>query len=520
MAAGLPDAPLEEIQRATKKNDERDAQISKAGGITSRSRAIASKWFPVLDAELKKVLEAPNDDPALRVFLAQVAKLGSAKLALCILQGALQDIGKKDDNYREMALRIGRNIHIECYAAGLFKGYPKNAATKIKQRSKGKPKLARALVLGELYKVADWSPGHLITAGTWGIDQLMAFVKGAFKIEERFLSEDRRNKKQSPEKVLVLTPEAFAFAERSVAELIRRNPVWLPKPQAPANWEDWDKGGTSDKILAGSLRVVRDGHEITARAVRKAIRDGTMQPTIDALNALQAVPWTINKPVLNALRQCDLHGVDVEGVPPSGSIKRVAFELDMRTAESMAAYGRFWTAMNLDWRGRVYGVPHFNFQRDDAVRALFLFADGEPIGADGLTWLKVHTANCGDGCGDGSKISKRPFDKRVAWVDENIEKIKGSAASPLEQRWWTQADKPFQFMAACFELASALEQGPTFVSRLPVSFDGSCSGLQHLSAMTRDEKTAPLVNLTPQKVPRDIYQAVAKRVKECVDRNF
>jgi DNA-directed RNA polymerase len=94
-----------------------------------------------------------------------------------------------------------------------------------------------------------------------------------------------------------------------------------------------------------------------------------MQPTIDALNALQAVPWTINKPVLNALRQCDRHRVDVEGVPSDGSIKRVAFELDMRTAESMAAYGRFWTAMNLDWRGRVYGVPHFNFQRDDAVRA-------------------------------------------------------------------------------------------------------------------------------------------------------
>jgi DNA-directed RNA polymerase, mitochondrial len=104
-------------------------------------------------------------------------------------------------------------------------------------------------------------------------------------------------------------------------------------------------------------------------------------------------------------------------------------------------------------------------------------------------------------------------------VDENIEKIKGSAASPLGQRWWTEADKPFQFLAACFELISALEQGPTFVSRLPVSFNGSCSGLQHLSAMTRDEKTAPLVNLTPQKVPRDIYQAVAKRVKECVDRN-
>jgi DNA-directed RNA polymerase len=37
--------------------------------------------------------------------------------------------------------------------------------------------------------------------------------------------------------------------------------------------------------------------------------------------------------------------------------------------------------------------------------------------------------------------------------------------------------------------------------------------------MMRDEKTAPLVNLTPQKVPQDIYEAVAKRVKEIVDSN-
>jgi hypothetical protein len=35
----------------------------------------------------------------------------------------------------------------------------------------------------------------------------------------------------------------------------------------------------------------------------------------------------------------------------------------------------------------------------------------------------------------------------------------------------------------------------------------------------RDEKTAPLVNLTPQKVPKDIYEAVAKHVTVCEDRN-
>jgi len=44
--------------------------------------------------------------------------------------------------------------------------------------------------------------------------------------------------------------------------------------------------------------------------------------------------------------------------------------------------------MQLDWRGRVYGVPSFNLQREDRVRALFMFADGEPISDEGLKWLQ------------------------------------------------------------------------------------------------------------------------------------
>ncbi len=243
-----------------------------------------------------------------------------------------------------------------------------------------------------------------------------------------------------------------------------------------------------------------------------------MKPTLDALNALQAVPWTINKQVLDVIGACAVQSVEVDGVPKGDNADRVIFDLDMQTAEAMAEHKRFWTPMNLDWRGRVYGVPSFNFQRNDRVRGLFLFADGEPIGEEGLFWLKVHIANCG-GFEDADfiTVSKLPFTERVRWVDDNMEKIKSTAYAPLSERWWTKADKPFQFLAGCFELSSALARGPAFVSRLPISFDGSCSGLQHLSAMTRDETTAKLVNLTPQAVPQDIYETIAKRVRQRVD---
>jgi DNA-directed RNA polymerase len=171
--------------------------------------------------------------------------------------------------------------------------------------------------------------------------------------------------------------------------------------------------------------------------------------------------------------------------------------------------------MNLDWRGRVNSVPHFNFQRDDRIRALFLFADGEPIGDDGLYWLKVHTANCGD----FDKVSKRPFGERMKWVDNNLSRIQSVAEAPLEDRWWTKADRPFQFLAACMELSSALKEGPTYVSSIPVSFDGSCSGLQHLCAMTRASEGS-LVNLTPQEIPQDVYQEVADLVRQRIKDDY
>src|SRR5262249_13744710 len=83
--------------------------------------------------------------------------------------------------------------------------------------------------------------------------------------------------------------------------------------------------------------------------------------------------------------------------------------------------------------------------------------------------------------------------------------------------WWWGADKPFSFVAGCLELAAAIKTGrpEQFVTRLPVSFDASCSGAQHLCALTRANE-GRLVNLasveTPQDPPQDLYETIADRV--------
>src|SRR5262249_18606632 len=84
--------------------------------------------------------------------------------------------------------------------------------------------------------------------------------------------------------------------------------------------------------------------------------------------------------------------------------------------------GRFYIPLNIDFRGRIYAMPHFNFQREDCVRELLLVADGEPIGEEGLKWLKAHVAACADET-SWSHV-KKPSDlnltKRVEWTETNL----------------------------------------------------------------------------------------------------
>jgi DNA-directed RNA polymerase, mitochondrial len=163
--------------------------------------------------------------------------------------------------------------------------------------------------------------------------------------------------------------------------------------------------------------------------------------------------------------------------------------------------------MNCDKRGRVYGIPHFNFQREDHVRALFQFASGAPIGDKGDEhWIMIHAANCADFDG----LSKRPWGDRIEWVQANDEMIISTAKNPESTvSWWGKADAPFSFVAACLELAGIWQgRTPNYVTRLPVCFDGSCSGIQHLSMMLRDENAARLVNIIPGgdgEPPQDVY---------------
>jgi DNA-directed RNA polymerase len=343
-------------------------------------------------------------------------------------------------------------------------------------------------------------------------------------------------------KQLLFTDKAAKFMEDwdkwSELAACDHRPMLVP----PQPWVSPIRGG----YLSDSQRL--DLVRSTADTTRDDLFSAEMQEVYDAVNTIQETPWRINKALFDTLKEVRESGGRLGGLPQADDLpvperpadipvdrriadmdeaehrrfktwkmdaaqvhddnhaaqsKRKALVMQMASAEELAQWDRFWFPHNLDFRGRLYPIPPvLNPQSDDSGRALLEFADGKPLGKSGAYWLCVHIANL---FGE-DKIS---FDDRVNWVNDNSAALFDSAMQPLDgQRFWETADKPWCALAACFEYAGWFITGDEYVSHLPIAMDGSCSGLQHFSAMMKDEVGGEAVNLTNTDVPNDIYTMV------------
>jgi DNA-directed RNA polymerase len=262
-----------------------------------------------------------------------------------------------------------------------------------------------------------------------------------------------------------------------------------------ALWTDWKKANP------GAFTKARG---------RKGKKKGGIPKDVEAAR----LRWTTFRRRLGELKDADL--------PRRSQV--VSQGATIRVAERVAQYPAIYFPYTLDFRGRVYPQASFlNPQGDDLSKALLTFAAGKPLGDLGARWLAVHGANLYDTTPEGEKISKMTLEERETWIVRQLPLIRASVADPVNNTWWQQADKPLQFLAFCFEwVAACAERQHTgewsYVSSLPVSMDGSCNGLQHLSAMFRDEIGGRSVNLTNNDRPRDVYHEVSQTVAEILTK--
>lgn len=339
---------------------------------------------------------------------------------------------------------------------------------------------------------------------------------------------DQETVELHPEWVQKLGERAFSLA--GIA------PVYQPCVVPPKKWTGV-KGGGYWARGRKPLNFIR----VRSKRALERYRDVHMPVVYEAVNLAQSTAWSVNTKVLevvNALAEWrnvpieDFPSLDKEELPQrhegmdedeqvlkawkreaskvyrrerARTSRRLRFEFIVEQANKFAEYEAIWFPYNMDWRGRVYAIPAFNPQGNDMTKGLLQAAKGEPIGAQGRKWLAIHGANT-------AGVDKVSFADRLQWVEDNTARILEVAADPLGCTWWMQQDSPFCFLAFCFEWAGVQQHGDAWVSALPVAFDGSCSGIQHFSAMLRDERGGRAVNLVPSPTVQDIYKLVADEV--------
>jgi Autographiviridae RNA polymerase len=258
-------------------------------------------------------------------------------------------------------------------------------------------------------------------------------------------------------------------------------------------------------------------------------------------NNLQRVPFLIDQ---QQRLLVETYGLDVMGHGPEwGEVRKIMESGDLSPQEynqllsearkrwadehtvaddiSTAKYVGdrvFYLPRNVDKRGRVYSVPHFNYERDDRVRSMIKFANGMKL-AGHIEQLEIHCANC-----EGSTAKQRRSE-RIKWTVENCQKIQAIANDPFGTFGeWKAADDPFCYAVACRELAAAWRDPENYITHLPVGFDGTANGLQHLALLIRDPIAGRMVNLIVyidgegriirDLEPQDVYGIVAAKAVE------
>lgn len=342
------------------------------------------------------------------------------------------------------------------------------------------------------------------------------------------------------------TPEFLAAMDQASRRVESSDMVehYAPTVIPPKDWTTTSDGGYHF-AQAGRLKLVRQ-RGAKPRYYETLDAMDSMQDMMEAVNNAQRTKWAINDDVyylLDALWDSGVTGHwDLPSVeapvrpvrPPEGASQevmsvwfqgmqewrnkslrlvsdRVNFLSLLATARTYREYDAFHFVYFLDFRGRAYPASKvLTPQGSDLSRGLLQFAEGKVLTERGAWWLMVHLANCWG----AEKIDKESYEDRVAYVEAHTDLLMSIADDPIGHREdIMEADSPFVFLAAVMDYTRylmATERGEDYISHIPVSMDGSCSGSQHFAAVMRCEDTASKVNMLPIEKPHDLYTSVAE----------
>lgn len=555
LKGALHEASMKDIALVKLERKQAQAKAAEREGVVHPFNGLVSTMLQVGVKHLEKRMK---DAPGTAVIGKEAARASGLSPKVMIAIGARSVVDGISSGHRlqTVADRIGSRIEDEVRMQAFKAREPRLydwMMERFKERGSEDYRHKRRVMLAALRRANSeetrkkWTVKERAGLGLLILDCFMQ----AGMIQKAY----QQREKGRQELFIMLTPEVEQqLSLRNAAGREMLQPWFKPTLDIPLDWTDPEDGGYHIHDLP--LMKTRRRQDI------ERLRSADLSIVYAAVNSLQRTPWTIHEDVLataetfrEALIPCvGLPVIDVlespvrPELPPIGttltpdqvellreykSQRRMWYSQEatrrskstqavqiLEIARELVPEERFYFPHQLDYRGRAYAVPlQLNPQGNDLAKGLLRFAEGRPLGPMGGFWLAVHGANTWG-------QDKGALANRADWTLDNSDWIADCGRDPMTHRQWQDADggkKPWQFLAFCFEWLRFVESGedPEMLSTLPVSLDGSCNGLQHFSAMLRDEVGARATNLMKSKVQHDIYTEVAeattRRIKAHLD---
>lgn len=468
----------------------------------------------------------------------------------CAINNILQE---GSSTHRALAYDIGRTIHnelvlaqIEDFNPELYHTLSRDLGRRLSKDERHRMTVFKMQAAKAGILLQEWPIGARDQVGMYMLGLLQAL--GMVEIDESLHAKGAGNQKgKQPARVVTLAPEIMQRIDAIKAHISITMPVYGPCVEPPKDWITPSDGGYHTPQLRRTHPTL-----VRHRLARTSLyREASMPVVLDAANTLQRTAWQVNERMLDIVLEVAKHFnageiTSLASIPKPDRPASLA-ALDTTAKESWpedlkaefkkwkrsvanwhterkllaVKYGRFYSATRgaemfrgypaihfvyfADSRGRLYPMTYgINPQGSDLQRSLIRFSKGMPVNTpDAIKWFHVQGANKWG-------FDKATLEERHQWVVERQDLILSFADDPINNRGWVDAGDPLQFLAWCLEYAGWVrDSSGSFLSHLPISMDGSCNGLQNLSALLRDEIGGQATNLTNNESMADIYRKVA-----------
>lgn len=515
---------------------------------TSVAKPLVAMLVPAFVTEMHEWIEHQMTKVRRKsVALKFLQMVKAERVAAITIKTVITEIARQRHDLASITTHIGKKIEEEARFGRIrdeeakhFQKHVKDALNKRNGHTYKKSFMeaveSKMLEAGELNGAwADWGASDADITHHIGARCLEILIKTSGLVE--LVRPHAGHKKDDGQMVMMTAPWLEQLNKRafSLAGINTYNQPMVVPPRPwtrPVGGGYWGKGRRPTRFV-----------RTHTKAALERYRDVNMPEVYKAVNIAQNTAWSINTKVLEVAEELtNWPNVAIKKWPSQevaelptkpGDIgenpeslkawkkaasgvyraesarisRRLSLELNITMARKFADYEAIYFPHNLDWRGRVYALCSFSPQGNDVTKGLLQASQGAPVGAEGIEWLMIHGANT-------AGVDKVPFDERKQWVRDNEDFILSCARDPLQNTEWMSVDSPFCFLAFCFEWAGVKRDGANHVSALPIAFDGSCSGIQHFSAMLRDEVGGRAVNLLPSATVQDIYRLVSDGVND------